>query len=161
MSATDTLTLNHFPEDNQRHSLIYEDKTVTTLNQGIRLLYRISNLILRYRQTISIQNLFMDRSYEGLIRYNQDQGTLHIRFPSECTGIGNIYNNTHCKMVTYYRNPESGYIKEIQITSHTTIDLSRNPEMELIVYTQFEKDLVVSFDVYLLKKKTTHLRASL
>jgi hypothetical protein len=103
----------------------------------------------------------MDRSYEGLIRYNQDQGTLHIRFPSECTGIGNIYNNTHCKMVTYYRNPESGYIKEIQITSHTTIDLSRNPEMELIVYTQFEKDLVVSFDVYLLKKKTTHLRASL
>lgn len=161
MSATDTLTLNYFPEDHQRHSLIYEDKTVTTLNQGIRLLYRISNSILCYRQTISIQNLFMDRSYEGLIRYNQDQGTLHIRFPSECSGIGNISNNSKCKMVTYYRNLENGYVKEIQITPQTTIDLSRNPEMELIIYTHFEKDLVVSFDVYLLKKNNEQLRSSL
>lgn len=161
MSATDTLTLSYFPEDHQRHLFIYEDKTVTTLNQGIRLLYRISNSILRYRQTIPIQNLFMDRSYESLIRYNQDQGTLHIRFPSECSGIGNINNNSKCKMVTYFRNPENGYVKEIQITPHTTIDMSRNPEMELIIYTQFEKDLVVSFDVYLVKKMNVQLRASL
>lgn len=161
MSATDTLITKYFPEDNQRHSLIYEDRTITNLNQGIRLLYRVSNTILRYRQSISIQNPFMDRSYESLIRYNQDQGTLHIRFPSECTGIGNIYNNANCKMVTYYRNPENGYIKEIQITPNTTIDLSRNPEMELIIYTHFEKELVISFDVYLLKKTSTPLRASL
>lgn len=161
MSATDTLVTKHFPEDNQRHALIYEDQTIITLNQGIHLLYRISNSILRYRQHISVKNLFMDCSYEGLIRYNQDQGTLHIRFPSECTGIGNICNNAQCKMVTYYRNTEYGYIKEIQITSHTTIDLSRNPEIELIVYTQFKKDFIVSFDVYLAKKEHLPIRSSL
>lgn len=161
MSATDTLITKYFPEDNQRHSLIYEDRTIATINQGIRLLYRVSNTILRYRQSISIQNLFMDRSYEGLIRYNQDQGTLHIRFPSECTGIGNIYNNANCKMITYYRNPDNSYVKEIQITPHTTLDISRNSEIELIVYTQFKKDLIVSFDVYLAKKKHLPIQSSL
>lgn len=161
MSTTDTLVTKYFPEDNQRHSLIYEDRTITTLNQGIHLLYRVSNSMLRYRQHISVKNLFMDRSYEGLIRHNEEQGFLHIRFPSECTGIGRITNNVKCKMVTYYRNPENSYVKEIQITPHTTLDILRNPEMELIIYTQFKKDLVISFDVYLSKKNQLPIRSSL
>lgn len=161
MSTTDTLVLTYFPEDTQRHSLIYEDRTITTLNQGICLLYRVSNMILRYRQNISIQNLFMDRSYEGLIRHNEKLGFLHIRFPSECRGIGRIHNSANCRMVSYYCNQENGYSKEIQITPHTTIDVSRNPDMELTVYTNFEKNLVVSFDVYLQKNKMTPIRSSL
>ena len=161
MSATDTLVTDSFPEDNQRHAFIYEDRTITTLNQGVRLLYRVSNSILRYRQHISVKSLFMDRSYEGLIRHNEEQGFLHIRFPPECTGIGHISNNAKCKMVTYYRNPENGYVREIQLTPHTTIDVSRNPDMELIVYTNFEKELVVSFDVYLTKKKQSQLHSSI
>lgn len=154
MSATDTLVRDYFPEDNQRHSLFYEDSTIQTLNQGIRFLYRVSNQMLRYRQHLSLQNLFMDRSYEGLIRHHPEQGTLIIRFPYECVGVGQIQNNQNCRMVSYYRNANSGYVREIQITPETTIDLSRNREMELTVYTNFKDNLVVSFDVYLQKRPT-------
>lgn len=157
----DTLVRDFFPDDNQRHSLFYEDPTIQTLNQGIRFLHRVSNQMLRYRQHISLLNLFMDRSYEGLIRHNENEGLLHIRFPSECAGIGGIHTNCNCKMVTYYRHPESGYVREIQITPKTTIDVSRNRDIELTIYTNFQKDLVVSFDVYLLKRSITPLRSSL
>ena len=160
MMATDTLVRNFFPEDNQRHSLFYEDKTIQTLNQGIRALYRVSNLMLRYRQQISVQNLFLDRSYEGLIHHKKENGTLVIRFPSECVGIGRIQNNANCQMVTYYRDANTGYIREIKITPETTIDVSRNRDMELTVYTNYEKTLVVSFDVYL-HKDSIPLRSSL
>lgn len=161
MSATETLVRDYFPEDNQRHSLFYEDSTIQTLNQGIRFLYRVSNSMLRYRQQISIQNLFLDRSYEGLIRHNIEQGILHIRFPSECVGIGRIQNNAKCRMVSYYRQADTGYVREIQITSKTTIDVARNPNMELTIYTNFEKNLVVSFDVYLVKNRNQSLRSAL
>lgn len=156
--STDTLVRDFFPEDNQRHSLFYEDKTIQTLNQGIRILYRVSNQMLRYRQQISVKNLFLDRSYEGLIHHHREHGTLTIRFPSECMGIGRIHNNLNCRMVTYYRHEATGTVREIEITPQTTIDVSRNRDMELIIYTNYEKSLVVSFDVYL-RKGNTPLRS--
>lgn len=149
MTTSDTLVRDFFPEDTQRHALFYEDPNIQTLNQGIRFLYRVSNHMLRYRQQISLQNLFQDRSYEGLIHHRPEHGILTIRFPSECIGIGHIRNNRGCRMVTYSRH--SGTVREITVTPRTTMDLLRNREMELIIYTTFDKTLVISFDVYLQK----------
>jgi hypothetical protein len=151
MSSTDTLVRDVFPEDNQRHLLIYEDRAIQTVNEGVRRLYRISNPLLRYQQRLPINNLTMDRSYEGLIRHNKEMGVLTVRFPSECAGIANIQNNRNCKMAIYYRDTQTGYVREVSIKPHMIIDASRN--IELIVYTNYHNDLVVSFDVYLMKPK--------
>ena len=149
-----------YPEDNQSHTFIYEDRTIQTLHQGLLTIHRVSNSLLRYRQVISLNDPVMDSSYKGLIRYNQDQGILSIRFPSECDGVGRIRNTGGSRMVTYYRNTDTGYVKEIQIKPNTTLDVSRNKDIELIVYTDQRRDMIVSFDVYLIKKQTP-LRASL
>lgn len=145
---TDTLVTSNFPEDNQRHALIYQ-AGISTINQGVRLLYRVSNKALRYNQQIHIGNLGYDRSYEGLIEYRPDSGILSIRFPNECAGIGRIRNNKGVRMIAYYRNLYTGYVREITIGPSTTLDASTT---ELIIYnTDLSKDLVVSFDVYLVK----------
>jgi hypothetical protein len=151
MTSMDTLVRDVFPEDNQRHLLIYEDRTLQSMGDGMRRLYRISNPLLRYHQRLPINNLTMDRSYEGLIRHNEEMGVLTIRFPSESAGIGNIQNNRNCKMSIYYRDTQTGYVREVSITSRMILDASRN--IELIVYTNYHPDLVVSFDVYLMKPK--------
>lgn len=154
MSQTnDTLVTSIFPEDTQPHVLIYYDRTLRTINQGLRMLHRISNPIVRVRQSISIRNLFLDRSYEGHIRHNPEQGILVITIPQECFAVGQIRNNRSCKMVTYYRNKKNGYVKEIQLTPHHLFD-TKNNEIEIIIYTNHHADLIVSFDVFLVKSKT-------
>jgi hypothetical protein len=145
---TDTLVLSTFPEDNQRHALIY-DTGISTVNQGVRLLYRISNPILRYTQQLHIGNLGYDRSYEGLIHYRAKNGVLTIQFPTECAGVGRIRNNKGFRMVAYYRDKTRGFVRELPIQSSTVLDARTT---ELVVYNMDQcNDLVVCFEVYLVK----------
>lgn len=150
MSQMDTLVTSLFPEDTQPHTLIYYDRSLRTINQGVRMLHRISNPILRLHQQIPLRNLFLDRSYDGHIRHNEEQGILTITIPSPCFAVGGIRNNKSCKMVTYYRHKENGYIKEIQLTPALLFD-TKNHEVTLTIYTQYHSDLIVSFDVFLVK----------
>jgi hypothetical protein len=150
MTSTDTLVTSVFPEDTQPHALIYYDRSLRTINQGMQMLHRISNPILRLHQHLSIQNLFLDPSYQGRIRHNEEQGILTITIPSECFAVGGIRNNKSCKMVTYYRNKENGYIKEIQLSPKHYFD-TKNHEMTITIYTQHHRNLDVSFDVFLVK----------
>jgi hypothetical protein len=152
MSSTDTLVTYAFPEDTQPHTLIYYDRSLRTINDGVRMLHRISNPILRLHQQLPIQNLFLDRSYEGHIRHNEEQGILTITIPSECIAVGGIRNNKSCKMVTYYRNKENGYVKEIQLSPDHYFD-TKNHEVKITIYTQHHRNLIVSFDVFLVKPK--------
>jgi len=144
--------------DNQKHSIVYYDKHISTLNQGLQTLYHVSNPILMYKQRISIQNPSLDLSYYDHFSYNPSQQLFYLTFPSLCSAVSNFTNNHDCKMITYYKDKYTGFIKEIQLTSSTSLNLIDYTDVEILVYMDGKKDLVITFDVYLFKN---HLRAKL
>lgn len=143
-----------FPEDDQKHAMIYRDPQIQTLNEGLRILYRVSNPILCYTQRISIRAPTLDRSYENHIRHNEEQGLFYVSFPAECTYMTNFRtNHPSCRMVTYYRDPDSGYVKELTVTPQ--LELRNAKGVEILLYTNHKTDLVLSYDVYLMKTKVS------
>lgn len=140
------LVTNFFPEDNQKHLLVYYDPSIQTLNDGLRRLMRISNPILRYTQTIAIAHPTTDRSYEGHVTHT---AVFRLSFPAECTMISGVRNNGGCRMVSYYRDPSSGYVREWTVTP---TDMIRNVKgMELVVYTNDRTEIILTYEVYLFK----------
>lgn len=139
-----------FPEDNQRHAMIYQDQTIHTLNEAVRMLYRVSNPILCYTQRIAIRYPTLDRAYENHVRHNEEQGLFYLTFPEECAYMARFRSNLPCKMVTYYRDMKSETIKEIEIKPD--LQLRNHPQTTLVVYTRHQTDLILSYDVYLMKR---------
>lgn len=142
-----------FPEDTQKHAMIYRDPQIQTLNEGLRTLYRVTNPILCYTQRISIAAPTLDRSYENHIRHNEELGLFYVSFPAECTYMTNFRTNhgAACRMVTYYRDSETGYVKEIAVTQQ--LELRNGKDVTVLLYTNYKTDLVLSYDVYLLKQQ--------
>jgi hypothetical protein len=138
-----------FPEDTQKHAMVYDGSTIQTLNEGVRILHRVSNPILCYRQHISLRYPMMDRAYEDHIQHNESEGLFYVSFPQECTYLARFHTHPPCKMVTYYRDPAAGTIREIRMDS--TTNLKNGPAVQLLVYTRHQKDLILSYDVYLTK----------
>jgi len=64
-------------------------------------------------------------------------------------------------MVTYYRDIETRYIQEIQVTRHTHLFLLEYPSTEITIYIEDDKDLVLSFDLYLTQKACLAQKACL
>jgi hypothetical protein len=56
-------------------------------------------------------------------------------------------------MVTYFRDPVTDYIKEIQITPRTNLNIMNFKDLKLRIYTEGKHKIIVSFDVYLFKNK--------
>lgn len=102
--------------DNQKHNMIYYDKQICSINMALRRLYCVTNPILKYKQTISLQNLYLDLFFKEYIYYDHPNEILTISFPPQCSIITNIKNNYNCRMITYFRDPLTDIIKEIQIT---------------------------------------------
>ena len=144
--------------DNQKHNVVYYDKQIYTLNMALRRLYHITNPILKYTQIISLQNPYLDLFFKEYIHYDHTTEILTISFPTQCSVITNISNNYNCRMVTYFKDPLTDYIKEIQITTRTNLNIIDFKDLKLRIYTEGKYKIMVHFDVYLFKNK---IRSSL
>ena len=78
--------------DNQKHNMIYYDKQICSINMALRRLYCVTNPILKYKQTISLQNLYLDLFFKEYIYYDHPNEILTISFPPQCSIITNIKN---------------------------------------------------------------------
>lgn len=141
------------------YQVIYQADTpvaIRTLGHAISVLNSVSQPILRYRQSISSLVPEVDLCYAGHVRYNLDQHVMTVSFPSKLVGIISRIRNSHgCRMVTYWRDPVTDFIQEVEIGKETQINcLSQQRQQdrqEIRIYTRGIEDLVVSFDVWLFK----------
>lgn len=135
--------------------------SIRTLGQAIRILHSVRQPILRYRQQISLLSPDHDLTYSGHIRHDRENHLVTISFPSELKGVVTRIQNSHgCRMVSYYKDPITEFIEEIQIHSKTELNCLQTYYPPVIrIYTRGIEDLVVSFDVYLFKSSV--LRSAL
>ncbi len=134
---------------NGSHTMIYYDDNITNLNDAIKKISIIHNPILKYKQSIPIYDLYKDSAYKNLIRYEKENKKLYLSFPSQCFCISNITNNYNNKMIMYHKEPNNNILKEIIITSNLFLNpLNKNT---IIIQTNDENDLIISFDVYIHK----------
>lgn len=127
--------------------------SIRTLGQAIRILHSVPHPLLRYRQHISLLSPDLDLTYSGHIRHDRENHLVTISFPSELKGIiTRIKNSHHCRMVSYSKNPITEFIEEIQIDHKTELNCLQTYYPPVIrIYTRGIEDLVISFDVYLVK----------
>lgn len=139
--------------DDQKHNIVYYDKQIYTLNSALRRLYLVTNPILKYKQIITLHNPYLDLFFQQYIHYDLPNQILTISFPPQFSIITNIKNNYNCRMVTYFKDPLTQYIKEIQITPRTNLNLIDFKDLKLRIYTEGKHKMIISFDVYLFKNK--------
>lgn len=147
------------------YQVIYQTETpvaIRTLGHALRVLHAVPQPILRYRQHISVLAPELDLCFSGIVRHDRENQILTIGFPSELVGVVSRIQNSHgCRMVTYWRDPVTDFIQEVEIVRDTQINCLRWGEgrQEIRIYTRGVEDLVVSFDVWLFK--TAFFRAAL
>ena len=146
------------------YQVIYQTETpvtIRTLGHAIRILNSVPQPILRYRQHISVLAPELDLCYTGLVRHDRGNQILTIGFPSELVGVVSRIRNSHgCRMVTYWKDPATDFIQEVEIRKETQINCLRPAgRQEIRIYTMGVEDLGVSFDVWLFK--TAFFRAAL
>jgi hypothetical protein len=146
------------------HHAIYHAKEIHTLSHALLVHASLPQPILRFRQTLYMKLPDYDTTYSGCITYDVAHHILRIRFPTECYGyIRRIQNSRRCRMVTYWEHPETGFVREVELTEkgvcnakgRTSSELSLFCPMRepvLYIYTGGYDDLTVSFDVYLVKR---------
>jgi hypothetical protein len=136
----------------QPYAMIYHDTETRTLQEGIRILHSIPNPILRYRQMLDTTNPYSDIAYVKHIMHDPANDLITLTFPPECGWVSNLRNSWNCKMVTYYKDVESSYIKEIIVTPSMNFDLMSHKDVKIIIYTRGKINIEIFFDVYLMKK---------
>ena len=134
------------------NGVVYDDPEITTLSEGLRILPTVPHPFLRIRYTLSLKEFQSDRAFSRHVHYEPEHGTFRLSFPSACASVSNLRMNKPCRMVTYYRDKETQYIKEIQVTRHTHLFLLDHPLTEITIYLEDDRDLVLSFDLYLIRK---------
>jgi len=117
----------------------------------MRVLHSISNPILCYQQILRIDDVYSDIAYRKHVIHDPENEQIILTFPSECFWIANLRNSRNCKMVTYHKDMETSYIKEITITPSMNFDLI-SQDVKIIIYTNGKTNLEIYFDVYLMKK---------
>lgn len=125
-------------------NLVHYDKMIVSINTGLRILNSIPNPIIKFKQTISMMNPFMDASYIGMVDFNNDN--IKIKIPYDCDIITNIKNNLNYKMAIMYNN------MLIEVTPTMQLNLVKNKDVSLIIYTT-DKRVTVSYYVYMIKNK--------
>lgn len=138
----------------QPYAMIYHDTETRTLQEGIRILHSIPNPILCYRQMLDTTNPYSDISYLKHIIHDPANDLIILTFPPECCWVSNLRNSWNCKMVTYYKDVESSYIKEITITPSMNFDLMSHQDVKIIIYTRGKMNIEIFFDVYLMKTRS-------
>lgn len=138
------------------YQVIYQADTpvsIRTLGHALRVLHAIPQPILRFRQHISLLAPELDLCYAGLVRHDRENQIVTIAFPSELVGVVSRIQNSHgCRMVTYWRDPMTDFIQEVEIVRDTQIScLRQDRRQEIRIYTRGVEDLVVTFDVWLFK----------
>lgn len=128
---------------------------IQTLGKALRVLYAVPQPILHYTQRISLVAPDLDLTFANHVHHDRENQIVTISFPSELVGVITRIRNSHkCRMVTYWRDPVTDFIREIQIEPTTEINhlVAKNPYPQSIrIYTGGVEDLVVSFDVWLFK----------
>ena len=135
---------------------------IQTLGHALRVLYAVPQPILYYKQRISLLAPHLDLCFTDHVRHDRENQILTISFPSELVGIVTRIRNSHrCRMVSYWKDPITEFIREIQIDRTTEINClgsqgsqgsqSSQSSQSIRIYTGGAEDLVVSFDVWLLK----------
>ena len=56
-------------------------------------------------------------------------------------------------MITYFRDPLTDIIKEIQITPRTNLNIMNYKDLKLRIYTEGRDKIIITFNVYLFKNK--------
>jgi hypothetical protein len=135
----------------QPYAMIYHDTETKTLQEGIRILHSIPNPILCYRQTLDTTNPYSDIAYVKHIIHDPANDLITLTFPPECCWVSNLRNSWNCKMVMYYKDVESSYIKEIIVTPSMNFDLMSHKDVKIIMYTRGKMNIEIFFDVYLMK----------
>ena len=138
----------------QPYAMIYHDHETKTLQEGIRILHSIPNPILCYRQTLSTTNPYSDIAYVKHIIHDPANDLITLTFPPECCWVSNLRNSWNCKMVMYYKDVESSYIKEIIVTPSMNFDLISHKDVKIIMYTRGKMNIDIFFDVYLMKMRS-------
>lgn len=138
------------------YQVVYQADTsvaIRTLGHALRVLHAVPQPILRYRQQISLLAPELDPCYVGLVRHDRENQIVTIAFPSELVGaVSRIQNSHGCRMVTYWRDPLTDFIQEVEIGRETQIScLHPERRQEIRIYTRGVEDLVVSFEVWLFK----------
>jgi hypothetical protein len=132
---------------------------IQTLGHALRVLYAVPQHILYYKQRISLLAPHLDLCFTDHVRHDRENQILTISFPSELVGIVTRIRNSHrCRMVSYWKDPVTEFIREIQIDRTTEINClggqgsqGSQGSQSIRIYTGGVEDLVVSFDVWLLK----------
>jgi hypothetical protein len=120
--------------------IIYNDMS-SNMNTAIANFNSIPHQILRYKQVIRMNNPYLDSVYSNHI--NIKGGYVEITFPTYCDIIMNIQNNKDIKM----------YIDRYEVTKRTQLNLIKMKENMPKLTIPFVSDLIVTFDVYLIKNK--------
>ena len=60
-------------------------------------------------------------------------------------------------MITYFKDPVTNFIKEIQITPRTNLNIMNYKDLKLRIYTEGNHKIIITFTVYLFKNKLQSL----
>ena len=135
----------------QPYAMIYHDNTSRTLHEGMIVLQFITNPILCYQQILLMNDIYSDISYRKHVKHDPENKRIILTFPSECIWIANLRNSQNCKMVTYHKDIETSFIKEITVIPSMNFDLMSH-DVSIIIYTNGKTNIKIYFDVYLVKK---------
>lgn len=115
------------------------------MNSAIHLLNSCNSLFVYYRQNISYkEGLFTDSSYINNITINKN--TITIDFPEACDIIDNITISSSSIKSNYKVIADDDIINGI-------ILLKKYKKVQLLIFSDDFTNMIISFDVYLLKKR--------
>jgi len=80
-----------------------------------------------------------------------ESNLIDFRFPSEYTYVTNIRNNYNFKMVMYLKH--KNMVEQIMIKPTTVIDLIKNKDVIVTMYSYNMDNLAISYDAYKLPSK--------
>ena len=119
------------------------------MNSAIHLLNSCNSLFVYYRQNISYkEGLFTDSSYINHITI--DTNMIIINFPEACDIIDNITITSPSNNLQHTIIADDNNITGI-------ILLKKYKKVQLYVFAENFNNMVISFDVYLLKKRLRSL----
>jgi hypothetical protein len=102
---------------------------------------------LTHRVRLDIRHLHADPSFSPYLLHHSEHETLAITFPRECQSISGFRTNHGCKAVYYVKEGE--FVKEVRVEPNAIIQVDSTSRV--ILYTRSKPDLLISFDMKLMR----------
>lgn len=138
-----------------RHRVVYRSQTIRTLSQARSALAHLPHPVLSYCQIVALHAPERDADFHGCIRVDREKELAYVSFPKGLTGyVTRIQNSRGCRMVTYWKDPDTGFLQEVEITPDVELLLpsrSGGEDPVLRIYTRGVEEITMRFDVYLLR----------